>query len=70
MAKPNRVMAYLPKRSPIAEIRCTSMAMAQRVAEEQRKVGYDAKATSRKYGSRKNPSREYTCFVYRKVGAS
>lgn len=68
MAKPNRVFAHIPKRSPVDQIRCRSISEAQSVAEQKRAEGFDAKATSRKYGSRRNPGREFTCFVYEKMG--
>jgi hypothetical protein len=67
MANPNRVMANMPKRSPVETVRCRSMTEAQTVAEQKRAAGFDAKATSRRYGSRKNPSREFTCFVYERM---
>ena len=67
MAKPNRVIANMPKRSPVEQVRCASMSEAQRVAEQKRAEGFDAKATQRRYGSRKNPGREFTCFVYEKA---
>lgn len=67
MAKPNRVMANMPKRSPVDQLRCNSLSHAQAVAEQKRAEGFDAKATARKYGSRRNPSREYTCFVYERL---
>jgi hypothetical protein len=60
-------MAYLPKRSPIEQVRCKSLSHAQSVAEQKRAAGYDAKATSRRVGSRRNPGREFTCFVYAKL---
>lgn len=66
MAKPNRVMANMPKRSPVEQVRCKSLSEAQQMAEKKRVEGFDAKATQRRYGSRKNPSREFTCFVYNK----
>jgi hypothetical protein len=67
MAKPNRVMANMAKRSPVEQLRCRSFVEAQCVAEQKRAEGFDAKATQRRYGSRKNPGREYSCFVYEKV---
>lgn len=67
MSKPNRVMANLPKRSPVDQIRCTSLSHAQELAERWRALGFDAKATQRRYGSRRNPGREYTCFIYKKL---
>ena len=67
MAKPNRVMANMPKRSPVEQVRCCSLSEALHVAEQKRAEGFDAKATQRRFGSRKNPSREFTCFVYEKM---
>lgn len=67
MAHPNRVMANMPKRSPVEQVRCRSFSEAQTMAEQKRAEGFDAKATQRRYGSRKKPGREYTCFVYEKM---
>jgi hypothetical protein len=67
MAKPNRVFANIPKRSPVEQIRCRSLSHAHEVAEQKRAEGFDAKATQRRFGSRRNPGREYTCFVYEKM---
>lgn len=78
MAKPNRVFANMPKRSPVEEVRCTSMSHAEEVAIQKRAAGFDAKATSRKVGARRpprgyvgfwKPAREFTCFVYKKMGS-
>jgi hypothetical protein len=70
MAKPNRVMANMPRRSPVEQVRCRSMSEAQAVAEQKRREGFDAKATQRRFGSRRNPGREFTCFVYERMGRS
>lgn len=67
MANALRILANLPKRAPVEEIRCKSLFAAQCVAEEKRKEGFDAKATQRKYGSRAKPSYAFTVFVYAKL---
>lgn len=67
MAKSLRILANLPKRNPVEDIRCRSLFEAQTLAEAKRLEGFDAKATQRKYGSRKSPSYEFTCFVYEKM---
>lgn len=75
MAKPNRVMANMPKRSPVEQVRCRSMYEAEQVAEQKRAEGFDAKATQRRVGPRagfrngqyRKQGYEYTCFVYNKM---
>lgn len=77
MAKPNRVMANMPKRSPVEQVRCRSMSEAQEVAEQKRREGFDAKPSQRRVGPRagfrngkyQKQAYEFTCFVYNKMGS-
>lgn len=67
MANPNRVYAYLPKRSPIEVISCRSLSHAHEVAAEKRAAGFDAKATQSKTGRRGAGLRAFTVYVYQKL---